>query len=394
MVNYKCMSVKGTIKMLSKTYVDERLQRRVVWDLINQIPYIQNILSRKIRTAIIVADIGKCLAYAKKVGCEESIQYFSNLQKDGWEYVSIDGQNRTDALKRFYNNDFSITASFRNSDDEWEVLKTKTQYKDIEGEMRSFLDMGNCLIIDVIEEMTLEELHDQYLSSNSGVQHGKMEILNCIMSKFSEAVLTMSLGNKNMFSRRLRGIKYNRMDDLLYTAQAMLIEHDRTGSAAVSISEVEEAYSTTVLSQGDIDMVESVFFDLALGLEQHFSTLGTPNGRVALFEWWGLYFAHRQLFSLYGDDFSIKDRAEFTSKVIASVRKLKDEGEIQYASRLQTWWNNKQQGPQPKKNQYFGWKISNIKAGSSRSDVQTKLAKELSSVFVNNKIIEVAVAAK
>ncbi len=369
---------------MKKTYFEPGLQRRVVWEeKLNMVPYISAVIERKIRTAIIVADLNKCLNHAKEIGCDSSIKYFTNLLKRGYQYLSIDGQNRSQAIVKFMDGGYPIQGcTYTNASGMVQPILTNTHYSKLKGALRWYLDDGNCVLLDIIEDMTVAQLHEVYLSTNSGVQHSRMEVLNAEMTHFANRSLKIATANEDMFSKRLKGIKYSRMDDLFYTAQATIIAQNKDNHA--SIDDVEEYYTgKKEVTKKTFNRVEKVFEKIANILDVHYGE--SKKGNTALYNWWALYFTINKLYDMYGDNFDIASETEFFTSVVGAMKHLREEADLKFSEATTAWHKNNKIDSPPKKSDYFSWKSGNIKRSQDRNDVIAILLEHLSGLYDEGK---------
>ena len=101
----KCLA---TIKkMFEKTKLDENFQRLggmengSGWSLKSSRAYIQSLMEDCVYNKIIVASVEYSLQYAERTKDEASRQYFEQLLNEGFEYVSIDGNNTSSTIASF-----------------------------------------------------------------------------------------------------------------------------------------------------------------------------------------------------------------------------------------------------------------------------------------------------
>ena len=111
MLNIKSYTLPQAQKAIFKNVeVLDSLQRRIAFKHENKVNFIRSLLTKNVRTAIVVADIPKCLEHVKlpQNYCEKSIKTFESLISQGYHYLSIDGQNRTESLKDFLDNKVAV----------------------------------------------------------------------------------------------------------------------------------------------------------------------------------------------------------------------------------------------------------------------------------------------
>ena len=100
-------------KNYKKTKLDDNFQRRggternSGWTKDNSVRYVENIIDGFVSNKIMLAEVEGCLKFAKDEGDAESIKYFSNIAEEGYEYVSIDGNNSSSTINAYLNDQLS-----------------------------------------------------------------------------------------------------------------------------------------------------------------------------------------------------------------------------------------------------------------------------------------------
>lgn len=172
---------------------DESFQRRTVWlPKLNGAPFIES-LSRgwaKQTSKIVVVDARKSLRLAKELGNEPSAKYFQSVLDRGFEYISVDGQNRTKFIEAFFNNSYAISGIFQDADGEKRVIENK-YFKDFPIRVRDALLDSQ---VD-IEEMVVESAQDLakiFSNANMGVPLNDQEKRNATLSEIAKIVRRIS----------------------------------------------------------------------------------------------------------------------------------------------------------------------------------------------------------
>ena len=92
-----------------QVYYDPSFQRRVVWTKQDVNRFFESISKGWANAPITLAEIESCLKHSRKIGDKHSEIYFEKLSGKGYQYVSIDGQNRTKKIVDFLNNEITIS---------------------------------------------------------------------------------------------------------------------------------------------------------------------------------------------------------------------------------------------------------------------------------------------
>ena len=84
---------------LNKVAIDNSFNRYACWKKNSSTHYVRNVLVGFAPTPIIVANLRKCLALCDE-GSEE-YKYFNGWIEKGYEYLAIDGNNRTISIRDY-----------------------------------------------------------------------------------------------------------------------------------------------------------------------------------------------------------------------------------------------------------------------------------------------------
>ena len=71
------------------------------WSIDDSNDYINSFIEGSVENKILLAHVENCLEWSKKVGCKDSEDYFRTQQDEGFQYVSIDGNNSSSTIYAF-----------------------------------------------------------------------------------------------------------------------------------------------------------------------------------------------------------------------------------------------------------------------------------------------------
>ena len=165
-------------------------QRYVVWKLLNKRLYIDSILEGMAVSPIIIVDVKSCLDFAKTTKNKTDINLFQRFIDEDILYLSLDGQNRSQAICEFLCNKFQITGEF--SINNKKVHIGNKYFKDINPEYQRWI-LDRVLSICVVRKKTLIQLKDMFVRLNSGCGLEPQEIRNAMntpVASFSREVAT------------------------------------------------------------------------------------------------------------------------------------------------------------------------------------------------------------
>ena len=143
-------------KMFEKTKLDENFQRLggmengSGWSLNASLAYIQSLMEDCVYNKIIVANVQYCLQYAERTKDEASRQYFQQLLDEGYEFVSIDGNNTSSTIASFLNHREDLY--YMNADGD------KCTLRDLEEEEINDVIYNEKLDVAILREIGIEEM--------------------------------------------------------------------------------------------------------------------------------------------------------------------------------------------------------------------------------------------
>lgn len=160
----KEVSVKKFIKEYFKvTYVDESYQRFEVWDNSSKKEFILSLYKGLIANSIIIIHVGQAKYNAEKLGNKNDYNYFQSIEEMGYKYISIDGNNRSQTINKYYNNEMQTLLGDEDRE-EFEELEVS---------------------IVVFENITKEDIHQLAIVTNKGTSWNAQESRNAINSEIS-----------------------------------------------------------------------------------------------------------------------------------------------------------------------------------------------------------------
>ena len=92
-----------------KIYLDLSFQSEERWNDTQRRKYVKSLLSNSCPTPIVLADVQSCMKYCEDTYGVDSADYLYFKEQDdvGYQYISIDGNNRSRTIGRFVKNNFS-----------------------------------------------------------------------------------------------------------------------------------------------------------------------------------------------------------------------------------------------------------------------------------------------
>lgn len=210
---------------LDKVYYDNSFQRRVVWSRENLNAYLQAATRGWTQSSsVTLADVEKCLEYAKEVGCSYSVKYFSDLKEGGYKFVSIDGQNRTKMVIRFMNNQEPISGdNFVDADGNNVPKIVNKHFKQLPARLQDKLKDCN-MIFNVHDDVTREDCASIFRNINSTEPPNAQNLRQSITTPIAGWIRDLSKKYSELTSTLFKEKDLNAMkDDELLAKTAMVL---------------------------------------------------------------------------------------------------------------------------------------------------------------------------
>jgi hypothetical protein len=196
-----------------KTFINETaeltdvyrgIQRNYVWGDISKKGYNKSLFKGTAVGSFVLADVQTCFEKAKMDGNVSDMEFFDGFLKRKFEYISIDGNNRTQFIVSEYSNHLK-------------------NYRDSSDEIRKVLN-GE-VTINVIKYATKVELHQIAIDINSNTSWNKQETRNAILGSVSNYIREIS-DKMEPVSLKIKEINVKRLgDDEMYATFLYYSQH-------------------------------------------------------------------------------------------------------------------------------------------------------------------------
>jgi hypothetical protein len=176
---------------LNSVHVDPTFQRRVCWSLEQKQRYIVNILKQHEAGSFAFADIESGLERSKEESDASSIEKYKKASNHlgRKSLISLDAQNRGQAIHEFYNDKFGITVTLKVYGSTFTMEDTK--YSDLPVKMEARLDHSQMIVV-VFNRFPYGHLSKIFLSINDGLPLVPQEKRNAQNSWLSTELLDKS----------------------------------------------------------------------------------------------------------------------------------------------------------------------------------------------------------
>jgi hypothetical protein len=186
------------------TVVYRGIQRNYVWCKLSKKGYNDSLLKGRALGTFVLADIQSCYDKSKMDGNVSDMEFFDGFLKRNYEYISIDGNNRTQFILSEYK----------------EHLKN---YRDTSMEVRKVLNHE--IAMHVVKYATKMELHQMAIDINAQTSWNKQETRNAILGMVSDFIRTIS-DKMESVSLKIKKINVKRLaDDEMYSMFLYYSQH-------------------------------------------------------------------------------------------------------------------------------------------------------------------------
>ena len=186
------------------TVVYRGIQRNYVWSNPSKKGYNDSLLKGRAVGTFVLADIQSCYDKARMDGNVSDMEFFDGFLKRNYEYISIDGNNRTQFILSEYK----------------EHLKN---YRDSSVEVRKVLNHE--IAMNVVKYATKMELHQMAIDINSNTPWNKQETRNAILGLVSDFIRVIS-DKMESVSLKMKEINVKRLaDDEMYSTFLYYSQH-------------------------------------------------------------------------------------------------------------------------------------------------------------------------
>lgn len=377
-----------------KIKVLRQFQRKICWTEQDKRDFIISIFTGMATTPITILDIQDVFDFHKRNEDANECFFFRKLLKGLFGFLSIDGQNRTDAIRAFIENEFSITGNIKNKDGKWESVKN-VFYKDLSPRLKDAFDDAS-LCLTIISECTQEEMHQHFRSINSGTYLNAQEMRNALPTEMSGIIRALAESTEISkiwnYSSTLTAQKISSSYDAelaakFYMTLARAKGSEKTFSTrSLTSSSIDEFYSFGTKLKGpnlyreypeyspeETKRVKEILETVAKVLESSSCHANKLPDRAL----WAIVLAAAWIHDQPG--YSILDGHynSFYESVIRVDKELVDSSSVAFGDALSTWYKSGKLGPEPKSPGYYKFKASNPNQPSVRNSRIELLLKKL-----------------
>jgi hypothetical protein len=255
---HKEVNIKKFItEYFSKTYIDPAYQRYEVWSESNRYKFIKSVYDGSIANPIILVNVELCLGHARMVNNQDDVNYFEKIQKSGSEFISVDGNNRSQTINAYLNKDLDKDIQ---KDNTREIFKEKEIY------------------LVIFSKMSKEEIHNLAITTNMGNPWNEQENRNAMNTEISSFIRDITVELKPTTSKVKIGNVHRMKDSELLTK---MLTYEIHGKTKLSQKLLDKVYQTKDV---DTNKFKKNLTTIGKIMEHH-----TTNVRLHSSEFFNLY---------------------------------------------------------------------------------------------------------
>ena len=241
-----------------KIYLDESFQSNARWDIISSQAYMTSVFLGRAVTSIILGDIKSIVASLRLAFGEDNDDYkfFKTLEDEGYEYITVDGNNRSRCISAFVQGDFPLTEQEYEIDDGYTtVFKTNMSnkyYSSLPSDIQTYLNITkmNVLLVTQCDKIGLAAL---FIAVNKGMNLNAQEKRNAILCAFGAYVRQLASDEKlaktfvEIYGQK--GVNRRYSDEMIVTAAVIVARGiDGVTNAARDLAYTDTSEELSVFS--------------------------------------------------------------------------------------------------------------------------------------------------
>jgi len=241
-----------------KIYLDESFQSNARWDIISSQAYMTSVFLGRAVTSIILADIRSIVSSLRLAFGEDNDDYkfFKDLEDQGYEYITVDGNNRSRCISAFVEGDFPLTEQEYKIDDGYTTAfkanMSNKYYGSLPSDIQTYLNTTkmNVLVVEKCDRVGLAAL---FIAVNKGMNLNAQEKRNAILCAFGAYVRKLASDKKlaktfvEIYGQR--GVNRRYSDEMIVTAAVIVARGiDGVTNAARDLAYTDTSEELSVFS--------------------------------------------------------------------------------------------------------------------------------------------------
>jgi len=216
---------------MPKIHIDRAFQRRACWSRETCRKFILAASQNRAPYPVVVADVRSGISECKKTFQPESERKYREVSDSGMDYISLDGQNRSRAFERLFNDELELFGKFVDNENRTHIVENKV-FSALPPRLQDKLkDIP--VTVFVMKRLNYGQLHDTFCDLNSGDSLNRQEKRNAILTWISQYVRQQALNYSGISDSETKGSNwemiygfkesdYHRSMDCEWTAKAYM----------------------------------------------------------------------------------------------------------------------------------------------------------------------------
>ena len=304
---YDAREERKSLSMVQKNYkktkLDGNFQRHggvdngSGWTIQNSKDYLSSLLDGTTFNTIIVAHAGDCLRFAEDEGDEDSIEYFKNILLEGYEYVSIDGNNTSSTVNAFLEGHEKIFVR-RNG--------KKMKLDDFTEDEQEEIKYNEKVRFIALRKIGIKDMCDLFRALNTSTKLNNQEWRQARWSELSQFIRDISNGDRKLLFKNLVFNKDNDLDKRCHEEMvaflAMKINYDYSSRAYGLKTYLDTFYRETSSLSTETQNKLRVILETCSGISEATGALKKKLTKGGLYALWDVIEISIYSFSLKIDD--------------------------------------------------------------------------------------------
>ena len=269
----KNRTLQDVVKHYRDSIAPEQFQRPECWKSADKKKYFTSILMNRLEGSFVFVDLTLAIHKLESFAPDNrACKFFKEFKSQGYNYLTLDGNNRLKTLNQLFNDEWRIPAGpyWYVLDDSVDhlFLKTSTKFSDLPEVVRHLIEERQ-INISSYNQIDYQGLSEVFLNVNSGVAPNPQEKRNAFGTEWADYVREVRNGDLS-FMELIHGQNYmRRLDCDQWIADALCIIRNVSVDKVSGINQLtKNILYTSDFIQNDADYYTSKFKLLASYITQ------------------------------------------------------------------------------------------------------------------------------
>ena len=269
----KNRTLQDVVKHYRDSIAPEQFQRPECWKSADKTKYFTSILMNRLEGSFVFVDLTLAIHKLESFAPDNrAYKFFKEFKLLGYNYLTLDGNNRLKTLSQLFNDEWRIPAGpyWYVLDDsvDYLFLKTSTKFSDLPEVVRHLIEERQ-INISSYNQIDYQGLSEVFLNVNSGVSPNPQEKRNAFGTEWADYVREIR-NNDLSFMELIHGQNYlRRLDCDSWIADALCFIRNVSPDKVSGINQLSKniLYKSN-FTQSDADYYTSKFKQLSSYINQ------------------------------------------------------------------------------------------------------------------------------